>query len=194
MGSVAFANSAIPHCWLSDVQPSYGFVGNYGRVFDAIVVALPGHGALRPVVESALFESGRPLLLVSPQPSASIGENVLIAWNCSTETARATAFAMPLLEEARQVTVLTVEGGTVPGPSGEQLAKRLRLNGVEAQAITVKDAGRGTGAAIDSEANRLSCDLIVKGAYTQSRLRQLVFGGATRYLLSEATRPVWMAH
>jgi nucleotide-binding universal stress UspA family protein len=194
IGAAARADTKITYGWLDNASPSYSFAGNYGRVFDAIVVALPGNGPLRSLVEAALFESGRPLILVPPQPLRTIGVNVMIAWNCSTETARATAFAMPILQQAKHVTVLTVQGGTVPGPSGEQLAKHLRLNGVEAQAMTVSDGGRGTGAAIEVEAHRLGCDLIVKGAYTQSRLRQLVFGGATSYLLSEATLPVWMTH
>lgn len=194
IGAAARSDGSITQGWLNDVPPSYGFAGSYGRVFDAIVVARPGDGPLRTLVETALFESGRPLLLAPPQPPATIGENIVIAWNRSTETARATAFAMPLLEKARRVTVLTVEGGTVPGPSGEQLARHLRLNGIDAQAMTVKEGSRNTGAAIDEEAHRLGCDLIVKGAYTQSRLRQLIFGGATSYLLSDATLPVWMAH
>ena len=87
-------------------------------------------------MKSCLFESGRPILLAPPLAPRQIATNVLIAWNCSTEQARAIALAMPLLQKAARVTVLTVVGGTgVPGPSAEQLIRYLRCNGVAAEWI-----------------------------------------------------------
>jgi hypothetical protein len=70
-------------------------------------------------IEAGLFEAGRPILIAPPSPPQRIGENILIAWNGSTEQARTTALAMPLLKKASRVVVLTVQGGTVPGPTGE---------------------------------------------------------------------------
>jgi hypothetical protein len=85
-----------------------------------------------------------------------MGTNVLIAWNCSTEQARVTAFAMPILKRASRVTVLTVEGGAaVPGPTGEQLCRYLQLNDVPAKPLTVGFNGRVTGEAILAHANAL---------------------------------------
>jgi nucleotide-binding universal stress UspA family protein len=145
-------------------------------------------------LEASLFESGRPCLIASPSPPSTIGENILVAWNCSTEQARATAFAMPLLLRAKQVTVLTVEGATVPGPTGEQIARYLQLNGVPASALTRRAQGQSAGEVILAHAASLGCDLIVKGAYTQSRLRQMIFGGTTRHILANAQLPVLTAH
>jgi len=145
-------------------------------------------------IEAGLFETGRPVLVAPPSPPRRIGENILIAWNCSTEQARATALAMPLLQKASRVTVLTVEGGTVPGPTGEQLARHLARNGVPCEPVTVTPDGRSTGEVILANAASLGCDLLIKGAYTQSRLRQMIFGGATRHILANATLPVLMAH
>ena len=145
-------------------------------------------------IEAGLFESGRPVLIAPPQPPQRMGENILIAWNCSTEQARTTAFAMPLLQKARRVTVLTVEGSTVPGPTGEQLARNLERNGVRAEPITLALEGRNAGETILAKAASLDCDLLIKGAYTQSRLRQMIFGGATRHILGNASLPVLMAH
>jgi nucleotide-binding universal stress UspA family protein len=147
-----------------------------------------------PPLEAALFESGRPVLIAPATAPQVIGENVLVAWNGSTEQTRTTAFAMPLLREARQVTVLSVEGGMTPGPTGEEVAHYLRLNGVAATAVTATPGTRTTGEAILDHAKTHGCDLLVKGAYTQSRLRQMVFGGATRHILASATLPVLMAH
>jgi nucleotide-binding universal stress UspA family protein len=184
--------------WLENAPEGDHFVGSYGRVFDIIVLGRPGldpNGPRMATLETGLFESGRPVLLAPRRPRPQMGTNVLIAWNCSTEQARATAFAMPILKRASRVIILTVEGGAaVPGPTGEQLCRYLQLNGVPAKPLTVGLNGRLTGEAILAHANALSCDLLIKGAYTQSRLRQLIFGGTTRYILSNTELPVLMAH
>jgi nucleotide-binding universal stress UspA family protein len=153
-----------------------------------------GGGPRQATLEQALFESGRPILVAPPKPPTTIGQDVVIAWNGSTETARVVSFAMPLLYKAEKVTVLTVKGATVPGPAGEQIARTLRINGIPAQALDVEDEGRPAGEAILTNAQMLRADLVVKGAYTQSRLRQMIFGGPTRYLLEYATLPMIMAH
>jgi len=101
---------------------------------------------------------------------------------------------MPLLKRANQVIVLTVQGGTVPGPTGEELSRYLARNGVPSEPVTVSPEGRSTGEAILAQAAARQCDLLIKGAYTQSRLRQMIFGGATRHILAHASLPVLMAH
>jgi len=184
--------------WLSEPPEDETFVGNYGRAFDVIVMNRPDENSsvlYRRALESALFESGRPLLLCPPSPPGHIGTNVLIAWNGSTEQARAMALAMPLLERAERVTVLTVTGGTgVPGPSAQQMIRYLQWNGVPAESLTVALDGKNTGHAILGAAQTLACDLLVKGAFTQSRLRQMIFGGATQHVMTAATLPVLFAH
>lgn len=173
------------------------FLGSYGRVFDLIVLGRPGRAPQNPrmaPLEAALFESGRPVLIVPPERPQTIGRNILVAWNGSTEQAYTNVFAMPLLRQAEQVTVLAVEGGMTPGPSAEQAAQHLRRNGIKATALTVKPESRTTGEAILDHCSQLGCDLLIKGAYTQSRLRQMIFGGATRHILATATIPVFMAH
>ncbi len=183
--------------WFDAAPDGDDFVGSYGRVFDLTVLGRPGDEPQTPrmsTLEAALFDSGRPVLIAPPASPQRLGENVLIAWNCSTEQARTTAFAMPLLRRARHVTVLTVEGGTVPGPTGAQLASTLARHGIPAEPVTVKPGKRTTGETILDHAATLGCDLLVKGAYTQSRLRQMIFGGATRHILANADLPVLMAH
>jgi nucleotide-binding universal stress UspA family protein len=177
--------------WIDD-----GFVGNYARLFDITVFGRPNDqaGARLSTLEAALFEGGRLALIAPPKPPATIAETIVIAWNGSTETARVVALAMPILERARRVVVLTVEGGTVPGPSGAELAGHLTANGIAAEDITVPAAKRSTGEAILAEATALGCDLLLKGAYTQSRLRQMIFGGATSHILAATELPVLMAH
>jgi nucleotide-binding universal stress UspA family protein len=134
------------------------------------------------------------VLVVPPSVPQTLARNVLVAWNGSTEQARTNAFAIPLLRLADKVTVLTVEGGTTTGPSGEEAARYLRRNGIKATALTAKPGARTRGEIILDHAASLGCDLLVKSAYTQSRLRQMIFGGATRHILANATLPVLMAH
>jgi nucleotide-binding universal stress UspA family protein len=184
--------------WLDDAPEGEGFIGSYGRVFDVIVMKRrdarsgPIHDR---AIESGLFESGRPILLAPPSPPQQIATNVLIAWNCSTEQARAIALAMPLLQKADRITILTVIGGTgVPGPSAEQLIRYLHRNGIIAKPMRVELDGRNTGEAILATAQSLGCDLLIKGAYTQSRLRQWIFGGATQHVLGNAALPVLLAN
>ena len=149
----------------------------------------------REVVESALFESGRPVMLTPGTPVTTIGENVVIAWNSSTETARTVAFSMPLLARARAVTIVSVSGWGVPGPNGKELGEYLRRAGVLATtARTIEPKGRSPGLAILDECDSMGADLLLKGAYTQSRLRQMIFGGATRDILAHAELPVLFAN
>jgi nucleotide-binding universal stress UspA family protein len=188
---------ALSFGWSDDAPQGEDFVGSYGRVFDVIVLSRPGANETfvhNRAIYSGLFESGRPILLAPPAPPPQIATNVLIAWNRSTEQARAIALAMPLLQKAKRVTVLTVIGGTeVPGPSAEQLIHYLQRNGIAAEPMKVELGGKNTGQAILAAAQSLDCDLLIKGAYTQSRLRQMIFGGATRHVLENADIPVLLA-
>ena len=184
--------------WREDAPEGEDFVGSHGRVFDIIVMSRSessSGGLHERAIESGLFDSGRPVLIAGPEASPQIATNVVLHWNGSTEQSRVTALAMPLLSKAERITVLHVEGGQgVPGPSAAQATRHLQCNGLDASLLTVPIDGRTTGEAVLAAAEALGCDLLVKGAYTQSRLRQMIFGGATRHILANATLPVLMAN
>src|SRR5262249_29042044 len=130
-----------------------------------------------------------------PSPPDQIGTNVLIAWNRSTEQARATALAMPLLQKADRVTVLTVIGGTeISGASAQKFTQNTWGNTICAEPKKAELDGRSTGETILATAQSLGCDLMIKGACTQSRLRQVIFGGATQHVLENAMIPVLLAN
>lgn len=171
-------------------------IGDYGRVFDLIVVGRSNRSGAtdwQATCEAALFESGRPILLTPSQSPTQIATTIVIAWNGSTETARTVALGLPLLCAAQSVIVLTVEGGTVPGPSAEQLLRYLHCNDVNATTRHVAMSA-SVGETILQQSETLGADLLFKGAYTQSRLRQMIFGGATRHIMASAQLPVFMAH
>jgi nucleotide-binding universal stress UspA family protein len=97
--------------------------------------------------------------------------------------------------EADRVTVLSVIGGQdVPEPSVDQILRQLHCNGIAAEPMNVKLEGRSTGEAVLDAAKAKSCDLLIKGAFTRNRLRQMVFRGATRHIMEHADLPVLMAH
>lgn len=172
-------------------------VGDYGRLFDVILIGRmldePTGGWLA-TCEAGLFESGRAVLLTADRVPAKIGDRVMIAWNGSTETARTIALGMPFLRRAKEVVVLSVEDGMVPGPSGREVVQNLARNDVVATGKHVAMGNRSIGAAILEESSALGADLLIKGAYTHSRLRQMIFGGATSHILAAAEMPVFMAH
>ncbi|MBP0110210.1 MULTISPECIES: universal stress protein [Bradyrhizobium] len=184
--------------WLETAPEGEDFVGTYGRAFDLIVMArsdVDAAGPHRRAIESALFESGRPVLLTPSNAPRSIATNIMIHWNGSTEQARANAFAMPLLRAAERVSVLTVIGGQgVAGPSADQIVQQLRYNDIAAQVRRVELENRETGEAVLDAARAEGCDLLIKGAFTRTRLRQMIFGGATSYIMEHADLPVLMAH
>jgi len=170
---------------------------SYARVFDLTIIGRPDKGEGKPRIscaETLLFESGRPILLAPPEASTSLGETVVIAWNQSMESARATAYAMPFLKRAKKVYILTIEAHNVDGPSAEQLLSKLFLHGIFPEIVHKMGKNRAAGVAYLEDAAALGGDLMIKGAYTQSRLREMIFGGATGHILTNAKMPVLMAN
>ncbi|QXX74983.1 universal stress protein [Methylovirgula sp. HY1] len=185
------------HGWRGDRLLTDAGVGEYGRVFDVIAIGRPANGIHQPrktTLEAALFESGRPLLIAPPQAPAKLGECIAIAWNASPESARSVAFAMPLLLAAQDVPVMMVPGTRLAGPDESELATSLRRHGVPARTVPTLETPKGPGHAVLETAYGLGADLLVKGGYTQSRMRQFIFGGPTSQILAEANLPVFMAH
>jgi len=183
--------------WTRPAPEGSAFVGSYGRVFDVTVVGRPGTRPMSPrmsTLEASLFESGRPIVIAPPTAPRSLGGIVAVAWNGSTETARAISFAKPLLRRAERVVILSGEAGELNGPPGDQVARHLTHNGIRNELRMLAPGQFRSGEAILVGAAKEGADLLVKGAYTQSRLRQLIFGGATSHIISETEIAVLMAH
>jgi nucleotide-binding universal stress UspA family protein len=173
-------------------------LASLSRLFDITIVGRPGVGRNEPrmtTLEAALFESGRPILMVPPNVPRSLGTNILVHWNASTETARVINDAMPFLRLAEKVTLLSVDGNMVAGPKPAEMLEYLARHGIKGTEAQTKPANKGgAGEAILVEARKIGADLILKGAYTQSRLRQMIFGGATQYILQASDIPVLLSH
>ena len=168
-----------------------------GRVADLIVVARAARDAeapMRVILEAALLESGRALFVVPPNGIQQPLSSVAIGWNGSAEAARAVAHALPFITKAERVAVISVEEGLRPGPSADDLIAYLGLHGVTASTEALKAEYRSTGEALLTEARGMGAGLLVMGAYTHSRLRRMILGSATEYMLDAADIPVVMIH
>src|ERR1051326_4245805 len=138
---------------------------------------------------------GRPVLMVPKDGWKALGETVAVAWNGSTETALTVALGMPFLAQAREVVIVAVgpQHMPEPGPTGEELARTLERHGVPVSLRTAYGRQKPQGESFLKEALAAGADLMLKGAYTQSRIRQMIFGGATRHIIMESPIPVLMA-
>ncbi|HKT20352.1 MAG TPA: universal stress protein [Stellaceae bacterium] len=149
--------------------------------------------------EEVLFGSGRPALIV-PYAGRFAGDcgRILVGWTATREAARALNDALPLLERAKKVVVLTVNpqrGDEVePGIPAADIAHHLAQHGVTAEAATIVVDKISTGDALLNYASDFGADLIVMGAYGHSRTREFVLGGMTRQILRQMTVPVLMSH
>jgi nucleotide-binding universal stress UspA family protein len=151
------------------------------------------------VVATTLLSSGRPVIaLPYVGDFPVIGRKVLIAWKSTREAARAINDAVPLLQQADAVTVLAINpqggikgDGEVPAAD---VALHLARHGVKASAAHTVAKEVAEGEALLNYASDLQSDLIVAGGYGHSRMREFVFGGVTRTLLTAMTAPVFLSH
>ena len=102
--------------------------------------------------------------------------------------------AMPILCKAKCVMLLAVEGSISSGPTATDALVHLEAHGIAATEKTVGARGQRPGEVILAEARAHGTDLLIKGAYTQNRLRQMIFGGATQHVLAAAELPVFLTH
>jgi nucleotide-binding universal stress UspA family protein len=189
-----------PSCnWVETVGRPDASVARRGRVADLVVVSRPADEAavttVAETLEAALLESGTPLLVAAAGPAESIGSHIAVAWNGGLESARAVAAALPFLTEAESTTIITVGAPEPPEADAAALAGYLARHGVKVQTLDIEaEGGRSVGETLLAAATDAGANLMVMGAYTHSRLRELVFGGVTREVLAAADMPVIMAH
>jgi nucleotide-binding universal stress UspA family protein len=153
---------------------------------------------LQDVAERLAIGSGRPVLVV-PYVGRypEIGRNVVIAWKASRESARAVFDALPILELAEQVQILEIQEGGGRGnalAADTSIAATLARHGIKPTVRTSVAGEIGIGDEILSRIADMGADLLVMGAYGHSRMRELVFGGATRHIVRHMTVPTLFSH
>jgi nucleotide-binding universal stress UspA family protein len=170
-------------------------VAQQARLADLTVVPHPEAGedvSSSDALHAVLFDSGRPVL-ISPQATPPrIGSRVCVAWNGTAESAASVWAAIPWMQKAEAVRVLTADEYHRRGPGAADLLAYLALHGVTADIGTFRPLDRDVGAGLLKAAMDFEADLLCMGAYSHSRLRQLILGGVTRHVLEHATIPVMM--
>jgi nucleotide-binding universal stress UspA family protein len=191
----------LSHEWCRPKGSKAASVVLEARAHDLLVIghASPRDKRLWPqpnhLLESALLKSGHPLIAVPHQGAfARIGERVLVAWSGTREAARAVEDAMPILEKASAVTVVTVDLRSGEALSIDHLVAGLERHGVNVAVRGGRSLGRSTGQALLSEAHALECDLLVMGGYGHSPMREHLFGGVTYFVIEHMTLPVFLSH
>lgn len=167
-----------------------------GRLADLIVVAKPdrdrnlGTNALK----SALFQTGRPVLMCPPtaEIDPDFGARIAVGWNGSLEAARTVALTLDLAAAAERVVVLAGGRGEPHGATAEELLDYYRLRGIKAE-IHRFDAKK-PGLALLEKTREVDAGLLIMGAYGHSHGREMLFGGNTQSVLDNAEMPVAMAH
>ncbi len=182
--------------WREEAGREDEIVALHGRLYDLIVVGRPVADAPLPspiTLEAALHDTGRPILVAPPQAPADTGAHIAIAWEASPEAARTIAVSIQALTEAEKVTILAPK---LPQPlplEPADLVARLLWHGVNADIHEFDTQASDLGAAFLAHSAAVGADMLVKGAYSQSRLRQMVLGGRTRHILNHTTVPTLLA-
>ena len=172
------------------------WIAEHGRFADLIVAGRrSGDDPGTNVLEDALMGSGRPVLIAPAAPPQAWPEVVAIAWKDTAEAARAVAAAMPFLEAAKRVVILSVEeAGAAPEESCERLRRSLRWHNPATDLRRCEPGGRAPAEVLMDAAVAEGAGLVVMGGYSHSRLREMVLGGFTRHVLEQGSLPVLMAH
>jgi nucleotide-binding universal stress UspA family protein len=192
-----FQERILEQCVTSEVPDVFI---EYARLRDLTIVPVPeGNYFDQWYAESIIFGSGRPTVVL-PHTRKRTGsfalDTVIVAWDFSRSATRAIADAMPILEKAKRVCVLTVtkEKAIDTRRSGAELAKYLARHSVDVVLDEVDAKGRSIGDVFEAHVTYRHANLLVMGAYGHSRVREFVLGGATRTMLARPPVPIFLSH
>jgi len=183
--------------WIGEVGLDTAWIAEHGRTADLIVAGRgrQGSGSAMDVLEAALMDSGRPVLVAPRAVPASVGRTVCIAWKATREAAGAVSAAQPFIAQAERVVILTIdEDNDGDDGSPKRLQRALRWHNPN---VTMHRLVRERGSPAETllqAAGRAEADLLVMGGYGHTRVREAMFGGFTRHVLERADLPVLMAH
>ena len=170
-------------------------VANQARLADLIVLSHPAGAkevSSSDALHAVLFDSARPVLIAPRTVPPVIGNRICLGWNGTAESASAVMTALPWLQRAQSIRILWSEDYQRRGPSAPDLQEYLAAHGLIADRAMFQAINNVVGAGLLAAANEFDCDLLVMGAYSHSRIRQMILGGVTRHVLEHAAVPVMM--
>jgi nucleotide-binding universal stress UspA family protein len=170
-------------------------VAQQARLADLTIVPHPDSGedvSSSDALHAVLFDSGRPVLIAPRKTPETIGTRICIAWNGTAESAAAVLGVLPWLQRATAVRILTSDEYHRRGPQAADLVDYLNLHGISPDIASFRAIDKEVGAGLLAGARDFGADLLAMGAYSHSRLRQLILGGVTRHVLEKSAIPVMM--
>jgi nucleotide-binding universal stress UspA family protein len=188
------ARAAPGALWAERVGSPHKLMSIVGPLSDLIVVSRPRRrdGVAGMFLNAALMHGSSPVLLLPQAGRRKIGDSICIAWDQGPRVARTVTASIPLLQLARQVTIVSCGPEDRPGPKATQLVAYLKHWGVQAKRI--RTHGRHIETELMDACQEVSADLIVSGAYSRQRWYEKVLGGTTEFLIHETRLPVLMQH
>ena len=182
------------------VATAPGIFAQIARRFDLSIVGQPEPDKPeldRLVVEAALFDAGRPVLVVPYIQRAGLELNqLMLCWDGSRSAARAAADAMPFIQRAKAVEVVIVASEPAKSDElpGADMAHHLARHGAQVELKRIVTSETDVASTILSHAADNSADFLVMGGYGHSRLREFILGGVTRGILASMTVPTLLSH
>ena len=177
-----------------------GNFATYARLKDlSLVPVKTGDGRSEKIIEGLIFESGRPILMCPEEFAAELPvvfDDVVIAWDHTVQAARAVADALPILQSAASVRIITATDSKTleQQASGAALASHLAEHEINATFETVRIDGSSVGKVFEAYVIANALDLLVMGAYRHSRLNEMMWGGATKTVITRPPCWVMMSH
>jgi nucleotide-binding universal stress UspA family protein len=183
--------------WCEEVDDPARRLMMHARHSDLVVVGRPHQVDYMPnlLIEDLLINSGRPIVIAPETAPAGVTDTIVVGWKEAPEAARALAAAMPLLECAKRVVLLSIsEGEDTMAQAHKHLAWQLAWHGISAESRIIEGKANQVPALLTQAAADLHAGLLVVGAFGRGPLREAVFGGVTRSLIEDAKIPIFMLH
>ncbi len=183
--------------WSEESGDSLSRIMHRARCSDLVVVGRKKYQNHLPenLIDRLLLESGRPILLAPSQTVRNFSGTVMVCWKECRESAHAIAAAMPLLQAARRVFIVSVsEEDSDAMTSADGVARQMLWHGIHATPCNLASHGQSIAKILSSAARDYGADLVIMGAYGRGRLTELIFGGCTDAFLRAADYPVLLAH
>ncbi len=182
--------------WKEMVGTITDHVGRRARTADLAVCEQPDSNApdSADILHDLVFRSGRSVLMVPQKYEGESGKHIMIAWNGRAEIARAVTGALPLLKKAGKITIYQLGDIDDDRPSLEDINTYLHEHGISCSTEKGKVGDNNIGEQLLNAAKEQQADMMIIGAYSHSRWRELILGGATRWLVLNSTIPLFMSH
>ena len=183
--------------WRTEIGDEPACLAEHGRTADLLVIgrAREGETVAMDILEACLMATGRPVLIAPARAPGRRSGTVAIAWKNRPEAARAVVAAQPFVQMADRVIVLSVEeGAQADEGSCERLRNALSWHNPKITLQRLKQDKRPAVETMLAAAGAVEADVLVMGGYGHSRVREVIFGGFTRRVLTGAELPILMAH